>query len=47
MYDEVGEAETEEYVEDLAPPPEIRGLASWQAQAILRPLRGLQFIGVD
>jgi agmatinase len=27
--------------------PEIGGLASWQAQAILRRLRGLQFIGMD
>jgi agmatinase len=27
--------------------PEIGGLASWQAQAILRQLRGLQFIGMD
>jgi agmatinase len=27
--------------------PEIGGLASWQAQAILRLLRGLQFIGMD
>jgi agmatinase len=27
--------------------PEIGGLASWQAQAILRRLRGLQYIGMD
>jgi arginase family enzyme len=27
--------------------PEIGGLASWQAQAIVRQLRGLQFIGMD
>jgi agmatinase len=27
--------------------PEIGGLASWQAQAIMRRLRGLQFIGMD
>jgi agmatinase len=27
--------------------PEIGGLASWQAQAILRRLRGLKFIGMD
>jgi agmatinase len=27
--------------------PEIGGLASWQAQAILRRLRGLRFIGMD
>ena len=27
--------------------PEIGGLASWQAQAIIRRLRGLQFIGMD
>ena len=27
--------------------PEVGGLASWQAQAILRRLRGLQFIGMD
>jgi agmatinase len=27
--------------------PEIGGLASWQAQAIIRQLRGLQFIGMD
>ncbi len=27
--------------------PEIGGLASWQVQAILRRLRGLQFIGMD
>jgi agmatinase len=27
--------------------PEIGGLASWQAQAILRRLRGLQFVGMD
>jgi agmatinase len=27
--------------------PEIGGLASWQAQAIMRQLRGLQFIGMD
>ena len=27
--------------------PEIGGLASWQAQAILRRLAGLQFIGMD
>ena len=27
--------------------PEIGGLASWQAQAILRQLRGLHFIGMD
>lgn len=27
--------------------PEIGGLASWQAQAIIRHLRGLQFIGMD
>jgi agmatinase len=27
--------------------PEIGGLASWQAQAIVRRLRGLQFVGMD
>ena len=27
--------------------PEIGGLASWQAQAILRRLQGLQFVGMD
>lgn len=27
--------------------PEIGGLASWQAQAIIRGLRGLQFVGMD
>jgi agmatinase len=27
--------------------PEVGGLASWQAQAILRRLRGLHFIGMD
>jgi agmatinase len=27
--------------------PEIGGLASWQVQAIMRKLRGLQFIGMD
>src|SRR5262249_20952090 len=27
--------------------PEIGGLASWQAQAIMRRLRGLQFAGMD
>ena len=27
--------------------PEIGGLASWQAQAIIRRLRGLKFIGMD
>jgi len=27
--------------------PEIGGLASWQAQAIMRRLRGLKFIGMD
>jgi len=27
--------------------PEVGGLASWQAQAIIRRLRGLQFIGMD
>ena len=27
--------------------PEIGGLASWQAQAILRGLRGLHFVGMD
>jgi agmatinase len=27
--------------------PEIGGLASWQAQAIIRRLRGLQFVGMD
>jgi len=27
--------------------PEIGGLASWQAQGIMRRLRGLQFIGMD
>ena len=27
--------------------PEIGGLATWQAQAILRRLAGLQFIGMD
>jgi agmatinase len=27
--------------------PEIGGLASWQAQAILRGLRGTQFVGMD
>jgi agmatinase len=27
--------------------PEIGGLASWQVQAIMRQLRGLQFIGMD
>ena len=27
--------------------PEIGGLASWQAQAILRRLRGIGFIGMD
>jgi arginase family enzyme len=27
--------------------PEIGGLASWQAQAILRRLKGLRFIGMD
>jgi agmatinase len=27
--------------------PEIGGLASWQAQAILRGLRGLRFLGMD
>lgn len=27
--------------------PEIGGLASWQAQAILRGLRGVRFIGMD
>ena len=27
--------------------PEIGGLASWQAQAILRRLRGVAFVGMD
>ena len=27
--------------------PEIGGLASWQVQAIIRRLRGLQFVGMD
>ena len=27
--------------------PEIGGLASWQAQAILRRLQGLRFVGMD
>jgi len=27
--------------------PEMGGLASWQAQAIIRRLRGLKFIGMD
>jgi agmatinase len=27
--------------------PEVGGLASWQAQAILRGLRGLRFVGMD
>jgi agmatinase len=27
--------------------PEIGGLATWQIQAILRRLRGLQFVGMD
>ena len=27
--------------------PEIGGLASWQAQAILRRLQGLKFVGMD
>ena len=27
--------------------PEIGGLATWQAQAILRRLAGLQFVGMD
>ncbi len=27
--------------------PEVGGLATWQAQAIMRRLRGLQFIGMD
>ena len=27
--------------------PEIGGLASWQAQAILRRLRGVHFVGMD
>ena len=27
--------------------PEIGGLASWQAQAILRRLRGIAFVGMD
>jgi agmatinase len=27
--------------------PEIGGLASWQAQAIMRGLRGLRFVGMD
>ena len=27
--------------------PEIGGLASWQAQAILRRLTGLRFLGMD
>jgi len=27
--------------------PEIGGLASWQVQAIMRRLRGLQFVGMD
>jgi arginase family enzyme len=27
--------------------PEIGGLASWQAQAILRRLKGLAFVGMD
>jgi guanidinopropionase len=27
--------------------PEIGGLASWQAQAIMRRLRGLKFVGMD
>jgi agmatinase len=27
--------------------PEIGGLASWQAQAIIRQLRGLRFVGMD
>jgi len=27
--------------------PEIGGLASWQAQAILRQLRGIAFVGMD
>jgi agmatinase len=27
--------------------PEIGGLASWQAQAILRRLRGVNFVGMD
>jgi agmatinase len=27
--------------------PEIGGLASWQAQAIIRKLRGIAFVGMD
>jgi guanidinopropionase len=27
--------------------PEIGGLASWQVQAILRRLHGIQFVGMD
>ena len=27
--------------------PEIGGLASWQAQAILRGLKGVRFVGMD
>jgi agmatinase len=27
--------------------PEVGGLATWQAQAMMRPLSGLQFIGMD
>ncbi len=27
--------------------PEIGGLASWQAQAILRRLKGVKFVGMD
>jgi agmatinase len=27
--------------------PEVGGLATWQAQAILRRLAGLQFVGMD
>ena len=27
--------------------PEVGGLASWQAQAILRRLEGLRFVGMD
>ena len=27
--------------------PEIGGLASWQAQAILRRLKGIRFVGMD
>jgi arginase family enzyme len=27
--------------------PEVGGLATWQAQAIIRRLRGLPFIGMD